>query len=80
MAVAVAPEAPEAVPAEEERRADLSVCCPPSKECLRGLKSDHDNPERVSILCYTMQCIIFTAVITFVIAVVYTAATGKKGK
>ena len=72
--------AAEAEEAHPERPADLSVCCPPSRECLRGLKSDHDNPERVSILCYTMQCVVFTAVISMIIAVIYIAATDKPGK
>ena len=83
MSVAPAPEDHAAAQGnieKEERPANLSVCWPPSRECLAGLKSDHDNPERVSVLCYTMQCIIFTAVVTFIVAVVYTAMSGKRGK
>ena len=34
--------------------------------------------ERVSILCYTMQCLVFTTIMSFIVAVIYMVTTGNK--
>ena len=80
-AAAAAPAAAAAAAAASppaERPASLSVCWPPGRECLRGLKRDYDDPERVSILCYGMQCLVFTAILSMIVAVIYISTTGQK--